>query len=187
MVGKIIVISGPMFSNKSYELIKKVNILKTMGHSVSTFKPPDRYDSNEIRSRNGIKLKCELLPTNKETIYYTQAFFNCCSKAIAIDEAQFYNDNLADAIEETAANYGITFVVSGLPRDFKNKPFGAMPKLLSLADEIIQTYAICNECKSEFGTRSVRITDDDAQIVLASDAYEVRCHKCVKMPNTVTC
>jgi len=67
--------------------------------------------------------------------------------------------------------------------DAWKKPFGIMPKLMAMADEVIKLTAVCFKCKK----RSANLTykrggSSDKQIEVGSNIYEGRCRACHKLP-----
>lgn len=66
---------------------------------------------------------------------------------IGIDEAQFFDDGIVNVCNQLAYN-GMRVIVAGLDMDYLGKPFGPMPKLLSIADEVTKVHAICVKCGS---------------------------------------
>jgi len=198
MTGKITVIVGPMFSGKSYELIRQINISRVSGKIVHVYKPPDRFQNQVISSRDGNQIEARILSTKLTCEQLINSFLGEMNywdskecefdvvlqkgkpDLIAIDEVQFYLDEELPRAIRSATNQGISFLLSGLSRDFSGKPFGAMKSLLWMADSIIQLKSVCNLCKSFEGTRTVRVTNNQEQIVLESDAYQCLCVKCVE-------
>src|SRR5690606_422292 len=97
---------------------------------------------------------------------------------VAIDEAQFFLDtSLILLVEHLLYKENKTVLVAGLSQDSEGRPFGAMPHLLSIADEIVKLNAVCNKCKRiGVATRTFKKIDDSSQIqVGGSDIYEARC------------
>tara|TARA_Y100000310_G_scaffold322936_1_gene382669 strand:- start:143 stop:823 length:681 start_codon:yes stop_codon:yes gene_type:complete len=190
MRGRLTVITGPMFSGKSLELIKRADMAEAQKKDVVCYTPTSRYtetgaDKSIIKSRHGLEIEAfhldsrlngyKLFSVLSETI---RLGFNP-PDVIVVDEAQFYPEReLGFAINEMIHHYGVSFIVAGLARDYAGLPFGAVPKLLAMADEVVQLTAICNKCKSTDGTKTVRMTEDKEQIILGSDIYNVNCSTC---------
>jgi thymidine kinase len=62
--------------------------------------------------------------------------------------------------------------------DFKGKPFGPMPALMAIAEDVTKVHAICAICGSP-ATYSYRKIALVAQILLgAKESYEPRCRLC---------
>ena len=96
---------------------------------------------------------------------------------IGIDEAQFFDLQLVEVCEELALQ-GIRIIVAGLDMDYKGRPFGPMPKLLSVAEFVTKVHAICQRC-GNLATHSYRLVDDDSEILLGEkQEYEPRCRTC---------
>jgi thymidine kinase len=190
MRGRLTVITGPMFSGKSLELIKRVDMAEAQKKDVVCYTPTSRYtdkgyNKTRIKSRHGLEIEAFHLDSKLNGY----KLFSVLSETvrlgfkppdiIAIDEAQFYTEReLGFAISEMMLHYGVNFIVAGLSRDYAGLPFGAMPKLLTMADEIVQLTAICNKCRSSDGTRTVRMTEAKEQIILGSAIYNVYCSTC---------
>ncbi len=101
---------------------------------------------------------------------------------MAIEEGQFFDEGLPDVVERLASA-GKQVIVTGLDRDFRGIPFGAMPRLMALADQVTKLTAICVVC-GEPATRTQRLiggqpaTSDSPLIViggLGDETYEARC------------
>jgi len=104
---------------------------------------------------------------------------------IGIEEAQFFDASLS-RVAETLRQSGRHVIASGLNTDFAGRPFGPMPELLALSDEITMLSAICVVC-GETATRTQRLVGgrpaaiDDPLIVIggfdgpAVETYEARC------------
>lgn len=54
---------------------------------------------------------------------------------------------------------GKRVIVSGLDMDFAGRPFGLVPIVLALADEVMKLKAICMRC-GELATFTQRLIDD---------------------------
>ena len=108
--------------------------------------------------------------------------------AIAVDEVQFFNDDLIGVVD-SLANSGVRVIVAGLDQDFRGEPFGIMPKLLARAEYVTKLNAICQVC-GQPATRTQRIIDgkpadynDPIILVSAAEKYEARCRHCHQVPN----
>jgi thymidine kinase len=104
---------------------------------------------------------------------------------IGIEEAEFFDDRIVGTVQ-TLRSSGRHVIASGLNLDFAARPFGPMPTLLALADEITMLTAICVVC-GELATRTQRLVGgrpaaiDDPVIVVGGlddrtvETYEARC------------
>lgn len=173
--GWIEVIAGSMFSGKSEELIRRLNRARIARQKVQVFKPgiDDRYSFEEIASHSGQKHVSIPVKTTAEMM--SQVLDD--TEVVGIDEGQFFDAAIIDAVNDLAAN-GKRVIVAGLDQDYTGKPFDPMPQLLSIAEFITKTHAICVKCGAT-ANYSQRTVESDARVeVGAADKYEARCRKC---------
>lgn len=172
--GWIEVICGSMFSGKTEELIRRIRRAVIANKSVMIFKPniDNRYHPTNITShdKNAIRAittqhSSEIIPLAGDT------------EVIAIDEAQFFDENLPEVCEKLALK-GARVIIAGLDLDFKGIPFGPMPQLLATAEYITKLHAICVVCGS-IASRSFRkVASTDTVVIGELDVYEARCRNC---------
>ena len=173
--GWIEVIVGSMFSGKSEELIRRLNRARIARQKVQVFKPAIdvRYTAEEIASHSGLKHLSRPVSSTAEMLQYVQDE----TQVIGIDEGQFFDMELIDAVNELARR-GKRVIVAGLDQDYTGKPFEPMPQLLSIAEFITKTHAICVKCGGT-ANYSQRTVESEARVeVGASDKYEARCRRC---------
>jgi thymidine kinase len=103
--------------------------------------------------------------------------------AIGIDEVQFFDEGIADAIDALVSN-GARVVAAGLAQDFRGLPFGAMPTLLCVAEFVDKLEAVCHRCGGPatmtqrlVGGRPAPFGGETIQVG-ALDSYEARCRAC---------
>ena len=96
---------------------------------------------------------------------------------VGIDEAQFLDEGLVDVCNDLA-NRGVRVIVAGLDMDFKGKPFGPIPALCAIADEVTKVHAICVRCGA-LAYVSHRLVANDKRVLLGEQAeYEPLCREC---------
>ena len=176
-----------MFSGKTEELLRQLRRASVGGRSVLLVRPAvDTRTSSEIaESRSGTSFACTTVSSADEVLAAVAA--SPC-EVVAIDEAEMFDQGLADVADRLAVE-GYEVIVSGLDTDFAGRPFGAMPILLALADSVAKLTAICTfpGCGQE-ATRTQRLVNnqpaaiDDPLIVIGGtedrrepDRYEARC------------
>ena len=99
------------------------------------------------------------------------------TQVVGIDEAQFFGENLVEVVQ-TLANKGKRVIIAGLDTDFKGKPFGPMPALMAIAEDVQKVHAICVRC-GNLANHSHRLTKSDKLVVLGEkDVYEPLCRQC---------
>jgi thymidine kinase len=174
-VGWIEVIVGSMFSGKSEELIRRLRRAQIARQKVQVFKPKidDRYSIEQIASHSGMTHISKPVMTAKELLSQVEED----TEVIGIDEGQFFDMELVNAVNELA-NSGKRVIVAGLDQDYTGKPFEPMPQLLSIAEFITKTHAICVKCGNT-ANYSQRTSESTARVeVGAADKYEARCRRC---------
>lgn len=173
--GWIEVIAGSMFSGKSEELIRRLNRARIARQKVQVFKPKidDRYSIEEIASHSGMTHISKPVMTAKELL----AQIDDDTEVIGIDEGQFFDMEVVEAVNELAAA-GKRVIVAGLDQDYMGKPFEPMPQLLSIAEYITKTHAICVSC-GQTANYSQRTFESEERVeVGAGGKYEARCRGC---------
>ncbi|WP_078556170.1 thymidine kinase [Bacillus alkalicellulosilyticus] len=183
--GWIEVICGSMFSGKSEELIRRVRRASYGNIKVQVFKPiiDNRYSSNEVVSHNGTKVIA--VPVN--TSFEILSNIEDKTLIVAIDEVQFFDEPIIEVVTQLA-NSGLRVICAGLDQDFRGEPFGPMPALLALAEDVAKLHAVCPKCGAP-ASRTQRLIDgepasyhDPVILVGASESYEPRCRKCHEVP-----
>ncbi|RAL23463.1 thymidine kinase [Thermoflavimicrobium daqui] len=179
--GWIEVICGGMFSGKSEELIRRIRRARIAKLEVQAFKPviDDRYHREAIASHNGLIAEAKTIHTAAEIL----ANVSPKTDVIAIDEVQFFDEEILDVCQELA-NQGKRVICAGLDQDFRGKPFGPTPLMLAVAEHITKLQAICMKCGGP-ASRTQRLIDgrpaseeDPIIQVGAKEQYEARCRHC---------
>ncbi|MFK7946354.1 MAG: thymidine kinase [Saprospiraceae bacterium] len=174
--GSIEVICGSMFSGKTEELIRRIKRALIANLKVEIFKPKidKRYDDTKVVSHDSNTVQSTPVSASMEILTY------CKDKdvhVVGIDEAQFFDLQLVEVCEALALK-GIRVIIAGLDMDFKGRPFGPMPNLLSVAEYVTKVHAICQQC-GNLATHSYRLVDDDSEVLLGEkQEYEPRCRTC---------
>jgi thymidine kinase len=172
--GSIEVICGSMFSGKTEELIRRLKRVKIANLKVEIFKPAidTRYDEVKIVSHDATTIQSTPVDNSQKILLMAGDV-----EVIGIDEAQFFDAEIANVCDELAFR-GIRVIVAGLDMDYLGNPFGQMPYIMAKADYVTKLHAICMQC-GNMANYSYRKIPSDEQVVLgAKDAYEPRCRKC---------
>lgn len=176
--GRIEVICGSMFCGKTEELIRRIRRAIIAKKNVQVFKPEidNRYAIERITSHNGAYIDATPVQEARQILALLQPE----TTVVAIDEAQFFDPEIVACVEHIA-NKGLRVMIAGLDLDFRAEPFGIMPQLLSIAEEVTKLRAICVVC-GEAACRSQRLVngqparyDDPIIMVGAHETYEPRC------------
>jgi thymidine kinase len=76
------------------------------------------------------------------------------------------------------ANKGVRVIIAGLDTDVLGKPFGPMPALMEIAEDVQKVHAICVKCGS-LANHSHRLSKSGELVVLGEkDIYEPLCRQC---------
>ncbi len=174
--GIIEVITGPMFSGKSEELIKRIRILNYADISTLIVKPSidNRFSEIEIISRSGASIKSYSVDTVEDI---KELFKLKEYKCLVIDEVQFFDDELITYVDNLA-NKGVRVIVCGLDQDFKRRPFKIMANLMAIADDVLKLKAVCVVCKNAATCSFRTSTTSDTIEIGDTDKYEARCRQC---------
>ena len=172
--GRIEVICGSMFSGKTEELIRRLKRAKYAKQSVEIFKPSvdTRYSDQNVVSHDSTSILSTPVDSSASILLLASGV-----DVVGIDEAQFFDKELVTVCNELANN-GTRVIVAGLDMDFKGNPFGPMPQLCAIADEVSKVHAICMQCGS-LALHSHRTVDCEKQVLLGETRqYEPLCRKC---------
>ena len=172
--GWIEVITGSMFSGKTEELIRRLKRAKIAKQKVEIFKPSvdTRYDEMKVVSHDENAISSTPVQSSNQILLYVND-----ADVIGVDEAQFFDNQLADVCNQLA-NTGIRVIVAGLDMDYLGKPFGPIPSLMATAEYVTKVHAVCIEC-GNLAQHSHRIIADDHLVVLGEkDSYEPLCRVC---------
>lgn len=138
---------GPMFSGKSDKLIEVYNKIYNKDNIIC-FKPvDDSRDLGVISSRNKqSQLKCYLINRFEDILFILKGLNTpFLGKIILIDEAQFIKGNV-QYLNYLSIKLDYDIYISGLSLTSNLKPFGCMPEILSISDNIVKLWAHCYYC-----------------------------------------
>ncbi len=179
--GRIEVIAGCMFSGKSEELIRRLKRAQIAKQKVIALKSSldDRYGLETITSHSGSKLESALVSSPSDVLRIAE---EKQIEVVGIDEVQFFDVSII-AVAEYLAGKGVRVILAGLDQDFRGEPFGPIPGLLALAEDVMKLTAVCLVCGRP-ATRTQRIVngrparyDDPVVMVGAAESYEARCRE----------
>ncbi len=179
------IIVGSMFSGKSEELIRRVKRATIAKQKVAVFKPmiDNRYSKEQVVAHNGSAVECIPVESSKEITQYVDETVN----VVAIDEIQFFSDDIIPVCQRLVEQ-GKRVIAAGLDQDFRGEPFGPVPALMALAEEVTKLNAICVVCGRP-ASRTQRLIDgkpanytDPIILIGATENYEARCNRCHEVP-----
>ena len=174
MSGKIEIVCGPMFSGKSEELLRRLKRAEIAKRSYALFKPviDDRYSKEEVVSHSGKKLPCHVIESPWDVFNH----INTNTKIVAFDEAQFFDETILVVIE-MLVHRGKRVIIAGLDMDSSGVPFGPMPNLMAVAEDVLKITAVCEVC-GESATHTHRVSKASKQLLIGADEYyQARCRE----------
>lgn len=174
--GRIEVVCGSMFSGKTEELIRRMKRAKFAKQRVEIFKPSldTRYSEVDVVSHDRHSIPSTPVDTSSSILLLSSDI-----DVVGIDEAQFFDNGLVEVCNELA-NRGVRVIVAGLDMDFKGVPFGPIPALCAVADEVTKVHAICVRCGA-LAYVSHRLVNNDKRVMLGEQSeYEPLCRECYR-------
>jgi thymidine kinase len=186
--GWIEIICGSMFSGKSEELIRRVRRTQFAKQKIAVFKPliDNRYSEESVVSHNGTSVIARPVANSTDIFQHINPEID----VIAIDEVQFFDEEIVQ-VAQHLANSGHRVILAGLDQDFRGEPFGQMPALMAVAEQVTKLQAVCAVCGSPASRTQRLINGEPASYydpviqVGAAESYEPRCrhhHEVPKAP-----
>ncbi|MCI2087456.1 MAG: thymidine kinase [Prevotella sp.] len=172
--GRIEVVCGSMFSGKTEELIRRMRRAMFARQKTGIFKPSmdTRYSNHDVVSHDHNSIISTPVDTSASILLLASDL-----EVVGIDEAQFFDEGLIPVCN-TLANNGVRVIVAGLDMDYKGNPFGPMPGLCAIADEVTKVHAICVRCGAQ-AYISHRLVHNDKRVLLGErEEYEPLCRGC---------
>jgi len=180
--GSIEVVCGSMFSGKTEELIRRMRRAQFARQRVVIFKPTidTRYADVNVVSHDKNFIPCTPVDSSGNILLMSSNI-----DVVGIDEAQFFDEGLPEVCNKLA-NQGVRVIVAGLDMDFKGNPFGPMPALCAVADDVTKVHAICMEC-GQLAGYSYRLVKNEKLVLLGEkEEYQPLCRACYNRHNICT-
>ena len=173
-LGWIEVICGSMFSGKSEELIRRLRRAIIARQRVQIFKPAiDSRSEAEIVSHCEMRLPSVSVRSSSELIDR----LDHRTEVVGVDEAQFFDPGIVEVCQRMA-DQGKRVIVAGLDKDYRGAPFGPIPTLMAVAEDVTKTLAICVRCGAPANNTQRLVESDELVVVGAQGVYEARCRAC---------
>jgi thymidine kinase len=178
--GFIEVICGSMFSGKTEELLRRLKRAQIARQKTQVFKPAidNRYSASHVQSHDASRILSRPIQNAREILDH----LDDNTRVVGIDEAQFFDQSVVEVAQRLAFR-GMRVIVAGLDMDFRGAPFGPMPMLLAVAENVTKLSAVCMVCGAP-ASRTQRLpgpageTQADRIVVGAKEIYEARCRFC---------
>lgn len=173
--GCIEVICGSMFSGKTEELIRRLKRAQFANQKIAVFKPvvDNRYSDVDVVSHDLHSVTSKPISSPLEMLEIADDV-----QVVGIDEAQFFDSSLVEVCKTLANERRVRVIIAGLDTDYLGVPFGPMPQLMAIAEDVQKVHAICVKCGS-LANHSHRLTKSKELVVLGEkDSYEPLCREC---------
>jgi thymidine kinase len=173
--GVLEVITGPMFSGKSEELIRRLKRARIARQRVACYKPDIdlRYHRTAIASHSAQTHEAVTVATVEEL---RAALYPQLEQidVVGIDEVQFFDPAVIPLAVELIA-LGKRVLMAGLDTTFTAEPFGPVPALMAIADKVTKLSAVCMVC-GQAAIHTQRLGQSQELVVVgAAGLYEARC------------
>lgn len=186
--GRLEVVAGPMFAGKTEELVRRVHRAQVaqrgvvvVAHALDTRSGPGR-----VASHSGLEVPSTTVGSAAEI----PARVGPGTELVAVDEAQFFGDELVE-VALRLADDGLVVVVAGLSVTFDGRPFEPLPALMAVAESVTKLTAVCGVCGRDAAyhvrLRAAGAPGGDALTPVAAhvggtESYEARCraHRAVR-------
>ncbi|WP_028902182.1 MULTISPECIES: thymidine kinase [unclassified Prevotella] len=172
--GRIEVVCGSMFSGKTEELIRRMRRAQFARQRVEIFKPAIdvRYSEEDVVSHDQKHIQSTPIDSSASILLLASDI-----DVVGIDEAQFFDMGIVDVCNELA-NRGVRVIVAGLDMDFKGVPFGPMPALCAIADDVTKVHAICVNCGNLAYVSHRKVESEQRVLLGETTEYEPLCREC---------
>lgn len=180
------VITGPMFSGKSGELLRLARNHGYAGRKVIAIKPKQDDRQATIRARQiieGQSMTVGEFPafevSNLEEL--DKLVMEQWPNAVLFDEFQFFEPWVLEWIRKVMRNplRDLQIYAAGLDQNSELQTFGCMGDLLALADDVIKLKAVCFKCGAP-ATTTTRVAPSNGQAIQTGDIdkYIATCRRC---------
>ena len=170
-------ITGPMFSGKSRDLIGRLTDAEVAGSFVRAIKPTIAADPTIVTSLVGSSFPARPASSGPEVVASAGR-----ADVVGIDEVQFFDASIVEAVA-ALCHRGARVIAAGLDLDFRARPFGSVAELSMMAGSVARLTAICQRCRRT-ATRSQRLLHgrpagaDSPTVLVSKRLYEPRCEQC---------
>ena len=172
--GRIEVVCGSMFSGKTEELIRRLRRAQFAKQKVEIYKPAIdvRYSEEDVVSHDKNHILSTPIDSSASILLLSSDI-----DVVGIDEAQFFDMGIVDVCNELA-NRGVRVIVAGLDMDYKGIPFGPMPALCAIADDVTKVHAICVNCGNLAYVSHRKVESTQRVLLGETTEYEPLCREC---------
>jgi thymidine kinase len=182
--GRIEVITGPMFSGKTSELLRRLQRIRIAEIPFILVKPRQdtRYGHSSVSTHDGGKGE-----EANVIVHELKSVDVSAVKVILVDEAGFFPDVVEVAREW--ADSGKVVIAATIDTDYTRMPFGRVAELLAESESVQKLTSVCSFCKNDASytlrkSTSPRVGENataGVRILLGgAETYMAACRDCHK-------
>ena len=180
---KITLIIGSMFSGKTTECLRLLDNKRIAKKKclIIKYSRDTRYDDEFITTHSQYQYnKTNIKHFETITTDDVDNIIDDGYQVVFIDEGQFFKD--IHLMCDDLANNGVEVLVSALDGDYKQEPFGDIPKLIAISEKVIKLSGVCMFCNDKKGSFTVRtIKSDEHELIGGEEMYKSACRKCMNL------
>ena len=171
--GRIELITGPMFSGKSTELLRRLSRFQAakVPLVLLKFSGDDRYSTTEVQTHDRNAMSALAVTRLSEALHATTD-----ARVVGIDEGQFFEDLLP--VAERLANEGKVVLIAALDGTFQREPFGQIAELVPLCERVDKLSAICAVCSRPASFTKRLSAETETVSIGGADKYVAVCRRC---------
>ena len=171
--GRIELITGPMFSGKSTELLRRLSRFQAakVPLVLLKFSGDDRYSTTEVQTHDRNAMSALAVSQLSEALHATTDV-----RVVGIDEGQFFEDLLPFA--ERLANEGKVVLIAALDGTFQRQPFGQIAEMFPLCERVDKLSAICAVCSRPASFTKRLSAEKELVSIGGADKYVAVCRRC---------
>lgn len=180
-LGRLIVITGPMFAEKSSTTKSLINKYAVARKSYIWTKPDtDNRATNCTKTHNDEEIEAYIVDAKRPDKHLDDLLQH---DIIVFDEVQFYSNRILHVIHELLKADRMV-IANGLKLTASRILFGCLHYLLAEADDIIALKAVCNVCEIiDCATRTKPYYDIPTVRIGGKECYYAICPTCDGSPN----
>lgn len=165
-------ITGPMLSGKTTEMIRRLERYAIAGRKVAIFRPSIDSRENLTHSSYDHNIPIRIAEYIWQFIDLAKEF-----DVIGVDEVQFFDEEYVDVFDELAKDKLI--ICSGLNATAERGKWSTVEQLVSKVDDIVFVHAVCNDCGSQTASRTYYTGGKKQQVLIGgAESYIALCRSC---------
>lgn len=174
-IGELHVDWGSMFSGKTESLIRRVRRAEYANKKIQVFKPriDNRYADTAVMTHIGDTIEATIVDDAKSLLRAV----NEDTDLVAIDEGQFFDDEIIEVVRIMKRHMQIDVVISGLDMWSTGEPVPLMATLAAIANTVEKHNAVCVDTGRDAYVSYAMIEKTEDITVGGSESYIPVCEE----------